>query len=79
MRWRVEGGENMSEQKNDGFTIPARRCKRCGGLLTSKQGLRDGYGPCCLQKMRQEEAERKMAENQYSLFDTGGLNMTEEK
>ena len=79
MRWRVEGGENMSEQKNDVFTIPARRCKRCGGLLTSKQGLRDGYGPCCLQKMRQEEAERKMAENQYSLSDTGGLNMTEEK
>lgn len=79
MRWRVEGGENMSEQKNDVFTIPARRCKRCGGLLTSKQGLRDGYGPCCLQKMRQEEAERKMAENQYSLFDTGGPNMTEEK
>lgn len=25
------------------FTIPARRCKRCGGLLTSSQGLRDGY------------------------------------
>ena len=77
MRWRVEGGENMSEQKNDVFTIPARRCKRCGGLLTSKQGLRDGYGPCCLQKMRQEEAERKMAENQYSLFE--GLEDTEEK
>ena len=33
----------------------------------------------CLQKMRREEAERKMAENQYSLFDTGGLNETEEK
>nr|DAO47785.1 MAG TPA: TFIIB Transcription factor zinc-finger [Caudoviricetes sp.] len=69
----------MDEPKSDVFTIPARRCKRCGGLLTSKQGLRDGYGPCCLQKMRQEEAERKMAENQYSLFDTGGLDETEEK
>lgn len=69
----------MDEPRNEVFTIPARRCKRCGGLLTSKQGLLDGYGPCCLQKMRQEEAERKMAENQYSLFDTGGLNMTEEK
>lgn len=77
MRWRVEGGENMSEQKNDVFTIPARRCKRCGGLLTSKQGLRDGYGPCCLQKMRQEAAEREMAKNQYSLFE--GLEDTEEK
>ena len=69
----------MDEPKSDVFTSPARRWKRCGGLLTSKQGLRDGYGPCCLQKMRQEEAERKMAENQYSLFDTGGLDETEEK
>ena len=51
------------------ITIPARRCKRCGGLLTSSQGLRDGYGPCCLRKMRQEEANRKMMENQCSLFD----------
>lgn len=46
----------MDEPRNEVFTIPARRCKRCGGLLTSKQGLRDGYGPCCLQKMRREEA-----------------------
>lgn len=49
--------------KEEVFTIPARRCKRCGGLLTSSQGLRDGYGPCCLRKMRQEEADRKMMEN----------------
>ena len=55
--------------KEEVFTIPARRCKRCGGLLTSSQGLRDGYGPCCLRKMRQEEADRKMMENQCSLFD----------
>lgn len=53
------------------FTIPARRCKRCGGLLTSSQGLRDGYGPCCLRKIKQEEADRKMMENQCSLFDMG--------
>ena len=49
----------------------ARRCKRCGGLLTSSQGLRDGYGPCCLRKIKQEEADRKMMENQCSLFDMG--------
>ena len=53
------------------FTIPARRCKRCGGLLTSSQGLRDGYGPCCLRKIKQEEADRKMMESQCSLFDMG--------
>lgn len=61
------GESNLSEKEI--FTVPARRCKRCGGLLTSAQGIRDGYGPCCLRKMRQEEADRKMLENQCSLFD----------
>lgn len=51
------------------FNVPARRCKRCGGLLTSEQGLRDGYGPCCLKKMREEEEYRQFMEKQYSLFD----------
>lgn len=50
------------------FKIPARRCKRCGGLLTSAQALRDGYGPCCLRKLKQEERDREEAKNQYSLF-----------
>lgn len=54
------------------FTIPARRCKRCGGLLTSEQGLRDGYGPCCLRKIRREEAQREMEKMQVSLFDLEG-------
>lgn len=55
--------------KEEVFTIPARRCKRCGGILTSQQGIRDGYGPCCLKKMRIEEADRKMREMQVSMFD----------
>lgn len=50
------------------FTIPARRCKRCGGLLTSDQALRDGYGPCCLRKIKQEARDKEEAKNQYSLF-----------
>ena len=29
------------------FQIPARRCKRCGGLLTSQQAIADGYGHTC--------------------------------
>lgn len=53
------------------FTIPARRCKRCGGLLTSDQALRDGYGPCCLRKMKQEAIEKEAAKNQISLFGDG--------
>ena len=51
------------------FTIRARRCKRCGGILTSEQGLREGYGPCCLRKAREEEAQRREEEKLVSLFD----------
>jgi hypothetical protein len=54
------------------FDIKARRCKRCGGLLTSSQGLKDGYGPCCLRKMRIEAQEKELAKNQYTLFDGEG-------
>lgn len=50
------------------FQIPARRCQRCGGLLTSRAGLRDGYGPCCLRKMQEEEARKRAMKNQISLF-----------
>ena len=49
----------MVYNENEVFTIPARRCKRCGGLLTSSQGIRDGYGPCCLRKVRREQADRE--------------------
>jgi len=53
------------------FNVPARRCKRCGGILTSEQGLRDGYGPCCLKKIREEEEYRQFMEKQYSFFRHG--------
>lgn len=52
----------------DVFHIPARRCKRCGGLLTSKQGIVDGYGHTCKMKNRREELRREEEKNQYSLF-----------
>lgn len=55
--------------ESDIFTIPARRCKRCGGLLTSEKAIHDGYGSCCLRKMKQEERDREIAKNQYTLFD----------
>lgn len=58
--------------KTEIFDIPARRCKRCGGILTSEQGLRDGYGSCCLKKMKEEEADAKMRKIQISFFDREG-------
>lgn len=51
------------------FRIPARKCKRCGGLLTSAQALKDGYGHTCKMKVRQDELKKEEAKNQYSLFD----------
>ena len=50
------------------FTIPARKCRRCGGLLTSGQALRDGYGACCLRKLREEAAKREKVKGQIGLF-----------
>lgn len=54
---------------SDIFQVPARRCKRCGGILTSDQGLRDGYGACCLKRMKEDEADARMRKIQISLFD----------
>ena len=51
------------------FTIPARRCKRCGGLLTSAQAIQDGYGHTCKMKARCEALAREEAKNQITLFD----------
>lgn len=70
MRTTKPGDDEVQKmEQKDIFTIPARRCQRCGGILTSEQGLRDGYGPCCLKKLRQEERERKEKERLYSFFD----------
>lgn len=60
----------MSDHDDGIFRIPARRCKRCGGLLASSQALKDGYGHTCKMKVRHEELAREEAKNQYSLFDT---------
>ena len=64
----------MEKMADDIFTIPARRCKRCGGLLTSDKAIRDGYGPVCRSKACQEAAEQEMEKDQLSLF--GGKDGT---
>lgn len=57
------------EARSEVFQIAARRCKRCGGILTSEQGLRDGYGPCCLRKMQEEEQQKREEARLITLFD----------
>lgn len=39
----------------DVFMVRARRCKRCGGLLTSAQAVADGYGHVCKMKELQKQ------------------------
>lgn len=60
----------MEHDQSDIFTIPARRCKRCGGLLTSAQAIQDGYGHTCKMKARREALAREEMKNQMSLFST---------
>ena len=52
----------------DVFMVRARRCKRCGGLLTSAQAVADGYGHVCKMKELQKQQDREELKNQYSLF-----------
>lgn len=48
------------------FVLEARKCKRCGGILTSAKAVRNGYGHTCLIKTK---AEEKFKEIQISLFE----------
>lgn len=52
----------------DVFMVRARRCKRCGGLLTSAQAVADGSGHVCKMKELQKQQDREELKNQYSLF-----------
>ena len=58
----------MEKMTDDVFTIPARRCKLCGRLLTSDKAIQDGYGPVCRSKACQEAAEREMDKDQLSFW-----------
>lgn len=58
----------MDNSQDDIFTIKARRCKRCGGLLTSKQAVEDGYGHVCKMKAEAEIRAAQPDPNQISLL-----------
>lgn len=51
------------------FSVRARRCKRCGRLLTSTKAVQEGYGESCRCKVDREEQERKPIPGQMTLFD----------
>ena len=58
--------DDMCENKV--YVVRAKRCRRCGGLLTSEFGIRNGIGECCLMKEKYEELIRMPDPNQIS-FD----------
>ena len=66
--WRgtPQGGDNEI------FTVKARRCKRCGGLLTSKKAVEDGYGHVCKMKTFEETRANQPIDGQMTLGDLDG-------
>lgn len=54
---------------NEIFTIKARRCKRCGGLLTSEKAIKEGFGHSCKMKLIAEREATKFNENQITFFE----------
>lgn len=60
----------MPKQKRDEvFFIPARRCERCGGLLTSTQAIADGMGHTCKIKTRKEALAAEEEKQQFHFWD----------
>lgn len=51
------------------FYIQARRCLRCGRLLTSKEAVERGYGCQCAAKTKKAEEAAKPIPGQIELFD----------
>ncbi|MEZ3438609.1 MAG: hypothetical protein K1W18_06985 [Oscillospiraceae bacterium] len=50
------------------FEVKATRYQRCGGILLSEFGLKNGMGHVCKRKADAEAAAAKIDENQITLF-----------
>ncbi len=59
--------DNVNEQPEI-FQVKATRCKRCGGILLSEFGLKNGMGHVCKRKSDMEAAATQIDENQLTLF-----------
>ena len=51
------------------FEVKATKCKRCGGILLSEFGLKNGMGHVCKRKADAEAKVAKVDENQLTLFE----------
>lgn len=59
------------DRNDDLFSITVRRCKRCGGILISRQAIEDGYGHVCKMKTLEEKNARQPLDGQMSLLGIG--------
>ncbi len=62
-------GRPQDNDAGDVFMVRARRCKRCGGLLTSAQAVADGYGHVCKMKELGEREAKKPLPGQMNLLE----------
>lgn len=53
--------------ENEIFNIPVRKCLRCGGILISEFGLKNGMGHVCKKKFDLEHAPADI--NQITIFE----------
>jgi hypothetical protein len=60
---------NSNDAQSETFMVKARRCKRCGGLLTSAQAVADGYGHVCKMKELGERLAKEPLKGQMALFE----------
>lgn len=66
---------NNNKLSDEVFTIKARKCLRCGRLLTSKEAIENGYGCRCMQIAEAEKREAAPIPGQLDIFDLfGGKN-----
>lgn len=55
--------------ENDIFIVKARKCKRCGRLLTSEKAVKEGMGDTCRCKATKEELAKKPIDGQMNITD----------
>ncbi len=69
--------EKVKYSKPEIFNVKATRCQRCGGILLSDFGLKNGMGHVCKKKADEEAAATAIDENQLTLeelVNKGGAN-----
>lgn len=64
----------MSDLSEEIFSIKARKCLRCGRLLTSQDAIRDGYGCRCKELAEAAKRAAEPTPGQIDIFDWLGGN-----